>query len=292
MKLPSNAASIIARRAAGRRAKLDGLVAEMHALYMQGKSFHEVARRYDRSRGCIRELFTRRGLHVRPFREIERQPNGAPLRYVPFTPEQLDALIAGMTKLHVPPALKKEWRTWPMARRGDFLARVRAHLQLPSDRPTTPFSAGLEPYDYTSPRAWEIANRLNAGLTSREAAIKLDLRSQGVIWEARLWFWNHKVGYQSGSWTKENGRPTLHRTIWERAHARKMPRGHVIRFVDGNRNNFDTANLRLATRNDVVRENQAAALLRKSRARTELILKRQQHATRHALTDRLLTTTR
>jgi hypothetical protein len=289
----NNTAEGIARRAAGRRAKLDALVAAMHADYWErGESLHAVGAKYGRTHSCVRELFTRRGLPVRPFKQIRRQANGSPERYVPLTEEQLDALIAATAKLHVPPAVKFEWRRWPLERRARFIAKLRAKLASPHDRPELPFSSNVEPFDYGTPRAHEIAARLNAGTDSRTARVKIDACSQGVIHRDRLWFWNAKVGYQSGPWTPEHGRPSLHKTIWEEHHGCAVPAGHVIRFVDGNPNNLAPQNLRLATRNELARENQAAALFRKSRARTALLLKRSQTNDRHALSDRLLAPSR
>lgn len=283
---------VYARIAATRRSKLDGLIVQMHADYMRPMTLHDVGRKYSRSASAVRELFVKRGLHVRPFKSIARQANGSPERYVPFTDEQIDALIAGETVLHVPAALKFEWRRWSLERRGEFIARLRARLARPTDRPTTPFSANVKPFDYASPYAHAIVARMNAGTDSRTARVKLDICSQGVIWDDRLWFWSHKVGYQCGPWKKEHGRPSLHKTIWQETHGRKVPPAHVVRFIDGNPNNLAPENLRLATRNDLARENQAAALQRKSRERTALLLNRSQTKKRHGLTDTLLATRR
>lgn len=134
MKMRNTAAGI-ARRAAAHRAVLDALVAKMHANYMRPMSLHRVGVKYARTHSCIRELFECRGLFVRPFKQIDRQPNGSPVRHVPFTPVQLAAMVARATAIKVPAELKFEWRTWSLERRGKFIARLRAKLNRAGDRP-------------------------------------------------------------------------------------------------------------------------------------------------------------
>ena len=51
----------------------------------------------------------------------------------------------------------------------------------------------------------------------------------------------------------------------------------MLRFADGNTNNFDPANLVLATRNDVARENHAKGNTNKQRAITAILLGRVQN---------------
>lgn len=267
----------IARRAALHRARLDPLVERMYADYQRPMSLAAVGRKYKVDRRSVRECFERRGLAIRPspYKPPRRGVNGEWLRTKPFTDRQLRALISRTETLHVPAELKHEWRSWPLARRAWFIAELRKKLGRPGDRPRTPFSINVEPFDYTTPRAHELAARLNAGTSSRTARVKVDVCSQGVIWDGRLWFWSKgSVGYQHGPWSEKYGRPTLHKVIWERANGRPVPRGHVVRFADGNKNNLAPDNLRLATRNDVARENQAAGMRAKSRALTALLLNR------------------
>jgi hypothetical protein len=254
-----------------------GLVLAMHADYMAGMTFAAVERKHGRPEKSIRPIFVHRGLHVRDdggYSKV-RTPSGSFAPLIPKTDEEITVLVEAATKVAVPAELKQEWRKWTLARRGEFIARVRAHLQDPKDRPRLPFSSNVAAFDYASPEAWEIVKIANAGLGSRDWRTKLDIRSQGVIFEGELWFWNtHSGGYfRMGAWTAENGRPSLHRTLWERLHG-SVPEGHVVRHADGNPNNFQPANLILAHRNDVARENQAAALNRKSRERTRLLLER------------------
>lgn len=202
--------------------------------------------------------------------------------------------IATATRVRVPPALKVEWRQWSLARRGEFIARIRAKLASPKDRPAFPFSANVEPFDYASEKAHAIAAQMNAGCDSRSARMKIKVCSQGVIWRGKLWFWVHDNGYCQGPYTREHGRPVLHHVIWKETHASTVPPSHVIRFADGNPNNHAPENLVLAHRNDLARENQAAALARKSRETTALLLDLAQNKQNHEHTSILsgLTSTR
>lgn len=261
------------------------LVQRMHADYMKPMSLAATARLHGRCCKSLRELFERRGYALRPYApKVQRLPNGCFPAALPLTSEEIDELIASAKKLAIPAILRREWRSWPMDRRADFIARVRRKLNSAKDRPTTPFSSNVEPFEYASARAREIAAKLNQGLDSRHAAVKIDLCSQGVIWNERLWFWSDKVGYVMGPWSPENGRPALHHVIWEKHNRRKIPAGHVVRFKDGNRNNHAPENLILASRNELCRENQSAALTKKSRQLTSLLLNRNQGKKKHAHT--------
>ncbi|EIP99490.1 hypothetical protein OpiT1DRAFT_04008 [Opitutaceae bacterium TAV1] len=274
----------IARRADGRRRKSDWFVQQMHAVYMSGKSLAAVGRAFNRDRRSVREMFECRGLPLRPLtvKMPHRLPNGRIAAAAPATPEEIESIIAGMNRIEIPGALRREWRKWPLERRGEFVRRVRARLHRPEDRPDLPFSPNVEPFDYGSPHAHAIARRLNAGRNSQTKAVQIHLISQGVIWREHLYFWMNDgtppcVGaYYSGPWRPGIGRPALHRLIWQEANGRPPPPGHVIRYRDGNPNNLLPENLVLATRNDVARENQAAALFQKSRELTALLLNRSQ----------------
>lgn len=254
------------------------LVAAMYADYCRPMSLHALGRKYGRDRRSIREVFVCRKLAVRtsPNASWARLPNGQVAPAVPLTPAEIEQLIVTSPRVMVPAMLKREWRSWSWARRQEFINRLRAHHGDEQARPTTPFSANVEPFDYASPRAHAIARAVNAGGDSRQARTTLKTPSQGVIFEGQLWFWNRKAGYQLGLWTPAEGRPVLHKLLWERHHGRPVPPSHVIRFADGNRNNLAPENLLLCSRNEVARENQAAALFRKSRAQTALLLARAQ----------------
>ena len=260
----------------------------MYLDYRKGMSFAELARRYGKARASIREVFRRRGLEVAPPKHspAARLENGSFAPAISLSRAQIDELVENATSLAVPVELKLEWRKWSMLRRAQFIKRLREKLKSPKERPNTPFSKGVQPFDYTTPRAQEICRRMNAGRDSRSALIKLNISSQGVIWNGQLWFWSHKVGYQAGPWTAEEGRPCLHRVIWERHHKRNIPKDGVISFRDGNRNNFHSSNLVVQTRNDLCRMNQAAALQKRSRELTGILLTRTQennHETTHTI---------
>ena len=262
-------------------------VAAMYADYQRGMSLAALGRRYGKDRRSIAEVFSRRGYPLRPGTNPNavRAGKGQFAPFTPLSPAEIDVLVDQAKKVRVPEPLKLEWRHWTMKRRGKFIARLRAKLNLPTERPGAPFSANVEPFDYTTPRAWELVAKMNAGRNSRDARIKLDISSQGVIWKERLWFWSHKVGYQSGPWTPQGGRPALHRVIWEDYHGHPLPKSCVVRFADGNPNNFEPENLQLQTRDDICRQNQAAALTRRSRELTSVLLNSNQGKENgHALT--------
>jgi hypothetical protein len=177
----------------------------------------------------------------------------------------------------VPAALKSVWRSWSLARRGAFLRRMRARLGVPLARDRGPYSSNMTPFDYASPEAQALCAKLNEGTNSRTARCKIDLCSEGVIFEGGLWFWNPKVGYQSGPWHPGRGRLALHHVLWERWNGCRVPAGHVLRYRDGNPNNLVAANLSLVPRDELARENQGRALTRKSRALTKALLGRVQN---------------
>ncbi len=280
------------RRGLIERARLDPLVAQMHAEYMRPRSLHAVAAAYNRTPGAVRQMFKRRGLYIRPFKEIRRQANGSPVRYVPFTAHQIDAMIERATRIVVPPELKFEWRSWPLAKRADFIQRIRDRLRREDDRPQLPFSSNVEPFDYGSARAHEIIAALNVGRTSRTKVSRLRPVSQGVIYKGVLYFWTAEGNqpgtgaYYAGGWRPGKPRAALHHVIWRERHQRPIPPKHVIRQLDRNPNNLDPKNLVLATRNDLARENQAKALIDQSRAATALLLANTQNE--HELTSNLL----
>jgi hypothetical protein len=164
-----------------------------------------------------------------------------------------------------------------MERRGDFIARLRAHLADPQARPELPYSGNVVPFDYTTEAAWEIVRRRNQGRTSQQFDTKLNIISQGVIWDGRLWFWARRTPayYEGIKWTPGHGRPGLHRIIWESIHG-PLPEAGIIRQIDGNPNNLDPSNLILSDRNELCRENQAHFLTRNSRDLTATLLNRHQ----------------
>jgi hypothetical protein len=279
-KFKAKFAAARAKSVAVKRARLDPEIYRMHADYTKGMSLAAVGRKYGRHRGSVRELFESRGLAIRPpvMKIPPKYANGQIIPAKLITEKELTALIAREPKLRVPVELKLEWRKWSWERRGKFIARLRAKLNSPNDRPKTPFSSNVEPFDYSSARAQSICAQMNKGTDSRNARIKLDICSQGVIYDGKLWFWcrSKRIGYQMGPWTPGEGRPCLHRVLWEKANGRKLRADEVVRFIDGNWNNLVPENLTIATRNDLARENQAAGLTRKSREVVDVLLRRSQ----------------
>jgi hypothetical protein len=267
-----------AREGTGRPRIPDERVRQMYAAYLEHGSISAVARLFQRSTRSVGQIFARRGFQTKPGTNpnAKRLPNGQMAPAIPVTAGQVASILAAATSLSVPKRLALDWRKWSIARRADFIRTLRAKLASPADRPITPFSRNVVPFDYGTPRARSIMERLNAGTTSQTAVVKISICSQGVIWRNRLWFWSSKIGYQSGPWTPTNGRPALHHVIWEDHHGRHVPPGYVVIFKDRNRNNLSPSNLGLASRNDICRQNQAAALLRKSRDITKLLLQRSQ----------------
>lgn len=252
-------------------------VAAMHADHLAGMGLSEIERKYGRGRKTVRGVFKHRGLQIIERKNNPRLSNGCFPPLVPKTEAEIQALIEAATKIEVPADLRSEWRKWPLTRKADFLHRLRAHLRLPNERPALPFSSNLRPFDYGSQEAWDIVNAGNAGLTSRSAAFNLKLPSQGVIHQGLLYFWVPGTRiYQRGiPWTPEHWRPSLHRVIWEQEHG-PVPPGMCVCTRDGNPNNLDPSNLELRTKNDVCRVNQARAILRKSREKTAILLRRSQ----------------
>lgn len=270
--------AVYRRISAKRRARIDAIAHKMAEAYERlGQSLSAVAREFHTDKGTVKYALQRNGHPVRVVKSVQRQANGSPVRYSPKTKAEIAALVSRATRLVVPPELKFEWRRWSLAQRGRFIAALRAKLQLPNERPVTPFSANVEPFDYASAKAHDIARILNVGRDSRTARVLIHICSQGVIYQGRLYFWSKHCGpaYFIGPWRPGTGRPPLHHVIYEQEHG-PVPAGHCVRHADGNRNNFAPSNLVLATKNDVCRENQAVALLKKSRRITTLLLDRSQ----------------
>lgn len=254
----------------------DATIREMYALYQAGTPLAEIGRRLGRHGSTIRGLFKRQGWALRDHHAGKpRSRSGTFAPAEPLTDAQIEHLIATAKKIAVPPELKNEWRNWPLGRRAAFIHRLRLRLNPARSRPSGPFSANVIPFDYGTPAAWEIVHRLNAGTNSRSAKCKIDITSQGVIFHGELWFWSSHARYQRrGNFYRDPlGKVPLHHILWAEHNGRPVPPSHVVRHIDGNSNNLDPANLTLAHRNDLCRENQARALTAKSRAITSLLLR-------------------
>lgn len=266
------------------------IVQAMYADYLAGFSLAETERRAKRRKGSARVLFVGRGLPLREAKglPVARRADGSFAPFVPLTAEEIEDLIATASKLAIPDRLRLEWRKWPLERRGDFIARLRAALNDPLARPDLPFSSNVEPFDYASPKAWEMIRARNACLSSKYWHTMLKVPSQGVIWDGRFFFWNRKEPYyyEGIPWRVKRYRPALHRVIWESIHGPVPPHG-VVRSIDGNPNNLDPSNLTLTDKNNLCRENQARAITEKSRERTAILLNRHQATNHHAHPDTL-----
>jgi hypothetical protein len=252
----------------------DEQVAAMYADYMAGKKMAEIARAYGRTGSALSELFRRRGLQIREYRGPQcHKADGTWVAAEPLTPAEIQQLIDEAKDIAIPKRLAIEWRKWDLARRADFVDRLRARLGPELPDPAL-FSANVEFFKYGSPRAHALMDKINAGTDSRSLRVKINLKSWGVIFEDLLWCANPQIGFVQGPWDPVHGRPALHQVIYRRHHG-EVPAGHVIRPADGNKYNLDPGNLVAVTRNELCRENQAKTLLKQSRDRVGILLKRQ-----------------
>jgi hypothetical protein len=116
-------------------------------------------------------------------------------------------------------------------------------------------------------------NKANEGRNSQNKVTRLALSSHGVIYQGELWFWSPKIGYQQNYWSPGHGRPVLHHHIWEKKHGKPVPPQHIIRFIDGNKNNHAPDNLQLMHRGEISFENLNRSRTLKSRSKLNAILK-------------------
>jgi hypothetical protein len=255
------------------------LILAMHADYQTGMTLAAVERKYARGRATLRNLFVSRGLPIRtPIPNAIRlhRPDGCWVAKAPATEAEIEAAIRASTKLAIPESLNLDWRKWDLPRRGEFIRRLKAHIRYEPTAPRGPHSPNVKPFDYTTPAAWSILNAANAGLPSRLWAQKMDIKSEGLIYQGQLWFWNPKMGGYMRRGNRDAGEPhwlALHRRIYAAKHG-PIPGDMTVRFRDGNPNNFRLSNLYLCPKQEVCRENQAAALNRKSMERTAALLNR------------------
>ena len=261
------------RSCAARYGKLPAaVIRSLHAEYSKGASLRSLAASIQRSDRALAGLFRRLNLEVRssPHSAIRTRRDGAlpcrPLRSF----QEIVAIADSFTSISVPAYLKRDWQALSLAQRGRILRRIRRRLKSPNDRPSGKFSANVIPFDYATPAAHEIAVR-------DHIVAPLKLCSQGAIWEDGLWFWH--AGHRAYCLTQRPLR-TLHRTIWERANARSVPPRHCVCFADSNPNNVAPENLVLRRNADVLAEHSAEYVFRRSREKTELLLKRSRRARR------------
>jgi hypothetical protein len=260
----------------------DELIHSMFSDYEGGLSLSEVGRRHGRNRKSIPEVFLKRGIALRPcpHRQLATDPRtGCFLPKKRHTKRQIDAYVNTLDSVRIPDGLRWEWRLWPMPRRLDFIARVRARLDNPYERPSGPFSHNVIPWAYGHPLAMKLAYQDS----SQKSKSKVKLTSQGVIWQGKLFYWSGKTGsYTEGcGWTPEYGRPQLHHVIWEKHNGRPVPPKYTVIFRDGNKNNLTPRNLALRSMNECARINQAAWLNKRSRESTALLLRQHQKGKTH-----------
>jgi HNH endonuclease len=261
----------------------EDLVFRMHCDHLCGMNLSQLERQYGYVDSNIKKAFERLGL------KVKLDPTGGqfPRTLRRLKKAELVALAKRQTRLCSPNEIRWEWRQWSMKKRAWFVGVMRDNLRSDRDRPTTPFSSNVEPFDYSTPNARELLKAKNSSESSYVPGNKIKLCSQGVIWNNQLWFWNPKAGYMRGDpWTEANGRPILSHVIYESIHG-PMPADGVIRFADGNVNNLDPGNLVLATRNDLARENQAAYHNQRSREKTAALLNLQKSTQGKGTTDDL-----
>jgi hypothetical protein len=261
----------------------------MHADYSRGVVFSKIGRRFPQRDGrprngqCIRNLFRRHRFPLRPmedkYRRRHSERTGCFLASERHSPAEVARLVKRQKVIAVPAELRREWRHWPMARRRDFIVRLRARLKPAGGRPAWKFSANVTPFDYWTPAAWEVLRRENSGRRSRLWRQRLFPKSQGVIYGGSLWFWNKKYGgtfgaYYRGTWRRTDKRPALHRVIWEAAHGRSLAEDEMVIHADGNKNNLAPGNLQLLTRAANGIRNRDAGRARKGEAKARILLER------------------
>jgi hypothetical protein len=240
---------------------------EMWTCYEGGLSLVQVGKLFGKGFQDIRKYFLRRGLQTRR--------HGGPAR--PHTEAEISKMLAGMKRIHVPEALKHEWRSWPMARRVEFIHRARARLGSKCDMPEGPLSSNVKYFEYGSPAAMAIAQEMNRGKSSQCSGMKMKPCSRGLIWEGRLWFWAGKdTDYEQGLWNPVTGRLCLHRAAWEHYNGRPVPPKHQVVFRDGNGNNFSPKNLALRSKADCCWENRKKHFDTQGREATALLLQASQ----------------
>lgn len=244
------------------------LVMRMHRDHLGGMNLYQLSRKYEYGDGNIKAVFEHFGLQV----IIEKGAGWFPRTLHRHTEAEILALVAKTGRVMVPHALRTEWREWTLEKRWWLVQRLIEKHGLPFDLPSGPYSANVKPFHYGTPEAHAVAARVNAGLNSRQWLCHLKIMSRGVIYDGHLWSYVPDYGYVRGHFKKGLGRLVLHRELYK-AHHGEIPADCVVRFLDGNENNLDPANLTLATRNDVARENQANHLTTKSRQKLAALIK-------------------
>lgn len=120
--------------------------------------------------------------------------------------------------------------------------------QMPVPQPKTPLSANVKQFTFGDRQHRRMTARLNGRGTGRNARVKTHRDSRAVVWQGLPFYWTNKGFYRGGS--HGNRRP-LQWLIWQDATGRQVPRGHVVVFLDGDKHNFQPANLALRTKREI-----------------------------------------
>jgi hypothetical protein len=263
------------RRVVNGRHFRDTDVQRWYEWYVSGHNFNAVARMAGCMKGkkpgsVVRQAFVKRGLPL-----ISRPNTGCFQRGPVYSFEQIREIIAAEVdgRMAVPVKLRQHWRQLDLDGRRAFVQIMKDSSGWADPRPQTAYSANVIPFEFGTPAAHQIAAALNAGRPSRRLAVQITPPSVGVIYEGELWHWTGKCnGYQQTRFLRNKARPMLHRHIYEQAHGVELDGNTVIRFVDGNANNLDPANLYAEHRESMLRTNQAGSLRRKGARKMELLL--------------------
>jgi hypothetical protein len=244
------------------------LVRKMHREHLSGLYLRDLQRKYGYMDGNIKNAFVRLGLEVKLCPTLGHYARTLHRR----SKAELLAIVGQTRRIQVPHELRTEWREWSLEKRWWFIRALIKRHGYPFEMPQGPYSANVVPFHYGTKAAHETAAKVNAGLTSRQWLCHLKIMSRGVIYDGHLWSYVPDNGYVRGMFKKGEGRKVLHREIYK-AHHGAIPEGCVVRFRDGNENNFDPANLTLETRNDLARQNQAKHLTAVSRRKLQALMK-------------------
>jgi hypothetical protein len=246
-----------------------GLLDVIHADYLKGVSLAKLGRHHRIKAAALPETFIRRGFKLRPPAGDDGQGSQ--------TDRQIASLAKVARRFRVPRKVLKLWKRWSLAQRAVFIAELRKRFWKGEERPVGPYSEGMTPFDYGTPLAHLLIANVNAGGDQWHKAGKLDIRSQGVIWRNELWFWTNGF-YRRSAFVDREAEPGLHQVIWKEANGCEIPKEHVVSFSDGNRNNFAPSNLVLMSREEILSITRADFIVKTSRAKTDILLRRSQGA--------------
>lgn len=249
-----------------------GIVRRIHAEHLSGSNLRALELKFGYRHANIKRAFERLGLEVR----MDPTLGHFPRTMRRHTDDEILAMARNTKRVIIPHALRTEWREWPLEKRWWLIEQLVAIHGWAFEMPTGPYSDNVVPFHYGTPAAHETAAALNQGRSSQQWQCHLKICSRGVIYGGQLWSYVPDNGYVHGTFRIGQGRQRLHRELYL-AHHGEIPADCVVRFRDGNENNLDPANLYLATRNELGRENQARHLEKLSRAKMAALLNHSQN---------------